>query len=91
LTIPAGGSSTVAGVYYQMLWCLLRSLQLRIGRPISASGGTSGLLVLEPKNGGGDVRVISEVTEIDGDGSRNRILELGRCNRLSAMFCRICF
>jgi len=48
-----------------MLWCLLRSLQLRIGRPISASGGTSGLLVLEPKNGGGDVRVISEVTEID--------------------------
>ncbi len=48
-----------------MLWCLLRSLQLRIDSPISASDGTPGLLVLEPKNGGGDVRVISAVTEID--------------------------
>lgn len=65
MTTPSGGSSTVAGVYYQMLWCLVRSLQLRLDSPISVSDGNYGLLVLEPKNGGGDVRVISAVTEVD--------------------------
>lgn len=65
MTTPSGGSSTNAGVYYQILWCLLRSLQLRIDGPISACEGTSGLLVLEPKSGGGDVRVLSAVTEVD--------------------------
>jgi hypothetical protein len=65
LTTPSGGSSTVAGVYYEVLWCLLRSLLLRFDSPISASEGTCGILILEPKDGGGDVRVISAVTEVD--------------------------
>ena len=65
MTTPSGGSSTVAGVYFKMLWCMVRSLQLRFDSPISASEGTGGILILEPKNGGGDVRDISAVTEID--------------------------
>lgn len=50
----AGGPSTTWGILYQALWCLLRTLRLRV---TSFSLGTDGqlagaVLLLEPRAGG---------------------------------------
>ena len=61
----AGGAGTISGIIYQMLWCLLRSLQIRVGSLRSVAPNSSpatATLVLEPAGGGGDIRVLS--TEI---------------------------
>ncbi|HEY3965547.1 MAG TPA: hypothetical protein VGM05_13405 [Planctomycetaceae bacterium] len=66
-TLP-GGASTVGGIVYQMLWCLLRTLQVRVGTiqyvnydPSSVSAS----LILEPAGGGGDARVIGDEVLIE--------------------------
>ncbi len=59
-----GGSANISGVVYQMLWCLLRALQIRVKAPFDAYAETEALLVLEPKGGGGDLRVGSDVEQL---------------------------
>lgn len=59
-----GGSANISGVVYQMLWCLLRALQIRVKAPFDSNARTEALLVLEPKGGGGDVRVGSDVEQL---------------------------
>lgn len=57
---PAGGPSTIGGVVYQMLWCLLRLTRYEVRRidvDKDAAIGTA-LLVLEPREGGGDAREV---------------------------------
>lgn len=58
---PAGGPSTIGGVIYQMLWCLLRLTRYEIRRIDVAADSAIGsaVLVLEPHGGGGDVREVS--------------------------------
>lgn len=58
ISIPPGGPSTIGGVIYQMLWCLLRLTQYEVRRlHLSESGEIGGAtLVLEPTGGGGDAR-----------------------------------
>ncbi len=61
-----GGSANVSGIIYQMLWCLLRALRIRVTAPTDeAAESCEALLVLEPKRGGGDLQVVSDVTEIE--------------------------
>lgn len=60
-----GGSANISGVIYQMLWCLLRALKIRIKTSVDSDSKTEALLVLEPKGGGGDIRVLSDVSEIE--------------------------
>ena len=60
-----GGSANISGVVYQTLWCLLRALRIRVNAPLDSSAETEALLVLEPKGGGGDLRVVSDATEIE--------------------------
>lgn len=61
--VPSGGSATVNGVMYQMLWSLLRSSSARIAIPQSTSCTadelTEATLILEPIGGGGDLVVVS--------------------------------
>lgn len=59
-----GGSANISGVVYQMLWCLLRALQIRVKAPINSDAVTEALFVLEPKGGGGDLRVGSDVEQL---------------------------
>ena len=59
-----GGASTISGVLYQTLWCLLRALRIRV-RTAEGVEDSEALLVLEPTGGGGDVRVLGAVTEIE--------------------------
>lgn len=59
-----GGSANISGVVYQTLWCLLRALQIRVRAPIDLNTGTEALLVLEPKGGGGDLRVGADVEQL---------------------------
>lgn len=53
-----GGSATVRGVLYQMLWCLLRLSRAEIRDAALSDGGefSKATLVLEPTGGGGDAR-----------------------------------
>ncbi len=59
-----GGASNISGVLYQTLWCLLRALRIRVCGP-EGGDATEALLVLEPAGGGGDVRVLGAITEIE--------------------------
>jgi hypothetical protein len=52
---PPGGPSTINGILYQMLWCLLRAVELYVEQPIVtdiAHGPTAVVLRLEPRDGG---------------------------------------
>lgn len=58
-SVAGGGSGTINGVVYQLLWSLLRVVKLRVAGPVRA--GTvppeSVTLVLEPHGGGGDLQL----------------------------------
>lgn len=62
-TVPPGGPGTINGVLYQMLWTLLRTLELH-ARNCSTnerSGEIVGTtLILEPRGGGGDLQEIGK-------------------------------
>ncbi len=57
--VPAGGSATINGVLYQMLWTLLRASRARLVKPtlFENSQLKEVTLVLEPGGGGGDLVV----------------------------------
>lgn len=57
--VPAGGSATVNGVLYQMLWTLLRASRARLINQTRLDDGQlqEVTLVLEPSGGGGDLVV----------------------------------
>lgn len=59
-SVPAGGPSNINGVLYQMLWCLLRALEIHIRVDERDPDGqpTRALLRLEPR-GGGDVQELT--------------------------------
>src|SRR4051812_326305 len=66
MPIPAGGSATINGVLYQLLWSLLRAARLSVtscDRDEETDRLRSAILVLEPLGGGGDLQEI-------GHGSR---------------------
>lgn len=57
-----GGSSTVHGVLYQLLWSLLRTSEFRIltSSTVSDDGeACSVTVILEPEGGGGDLQIFS--------------------------------
>ena len=58
-SVPAGGSATINGVLYQLLWSLLRASRARFDSPVTDDDGTLNqvTLVLEPVGGGGDLVV----------------------------------
>lgn len=60
---PPGGPSTITGITYQMLWCLLRAVQMHVCAVTvdDTRGMTHAVLRLEPRNGG-DVQEVGEVT-----------------------------
>ncbi len=60
---PPGGPSTITGVKYQMLWCLLRAVQMHVSTVTvdDTRGMTHAGLLLEPRNGG-DVQEIGKAT-----------------------------
>src|SRR5712691_3353659 len=62
LTQP-GGASNIAGVLYQTLWCLLRTLKIRLRDRLDNTDSSEAFLVFEPAGGGGDLRVIQETAE----------------------------
>ena len=77
-----GGSSTVHGVLYQLLWSLLRTSEFRFlsNSPDSDHAGEySVTVILEPEGGGGDLQIISDdgitVEQIKSRG-RNRTWSL---------------
>lgn len=59
-SFPAGGPATIGGVVYQMLWCLLRLTRYEVRRIDIDKDEVIGtaLLVLEPREGGGDAREV---------------------------------
>ncbi len=60
--LPPGGSSTIYGVRYQMLWSLLRTTELRVSNCTKNEAGeefTEVTLRLEPIGGGGDLQEIN--------------------------------
>ncbi len=67
--VPPGGPSTINGILYQMLWCALRTLSIRLsGVAIDNSLQiTAATLILEPRQGG-DLRELS--------GPRQRVVQL---------------
>lgn len=65
--VPSGGSSTINGVLYQMLWTLLRTTRLHAkrcrvddatGQVVRAS------LLLEPIGGGGDLQEMTDTVRV---------------------------
>jgi hypothetical protein len=38
-----GGSGNISGIIYQMLWCLLRALKIRVNSSIDSDGETEAL------------------------------------------------
>lgn len=60
-----GGAGNLSGVLYQTLWCLLRALRIRLRDRPDFGDPPEALLVLEPAGGGGDLRVVGDVTEIE--------------------------
>jgi len=58
-TVPPGGPSAINGVLYQMLWTLLRTMELHARNCLTdaRSGEIVGTtLILEPRGGGGDLQ-----------------------------------
>jgi hypothetical protein len=56
---PSGGPATINGVLYQMLWSLLRALKMQVrecDRSPTDGAVERAVLVLEPREGGGDVQ-----------------------------------
>lgn len=53
-----GGASTVSGVIYQMLWCLLRFMRLRLHTQNGRGESADAIVLLEPTGGGGDLQVV---------------------------------
>jgi hypothetical protein len=60
---PPGGPSTITGITYQMLWCLLRAVQMHVCAVTvdDTRGMTHAVLRMEPRNGG-DVQEVGEAT-----------------------------
>ena len=60
---PSGGPSTVWGILYQMIWCLLRALRTEISDVQRDASGriAQAVLRLEPRTGG-DVEVLDQAT-----------------------------
>ncbi|MGO9598553.1 MAG: hypothetical protein ACLP7Q_11240 [Isosphaeraceae bacterium] len=61
--VPPGGPSTINGVLYQMLWTLLRTMEIHARNcpPDARSGEILGAtLILEPRGGGGDLQETGE-------------------------------
>lgn len=58
--VASGGSSTINGVVYQLLWTLLRVAKLRVATSATHSDTPPECvtLVLEPKGGGGDLQLM---------------------------------
>jgi hypothetical protein len=76
---PRGGSATVNGILYQMLWSLLRALKMHIREcdrsPLDNSIERA-VLILEPSQGGGDVqewagrrRIVEQLKAKSGGGT----------------------
>ena len=55
--VPPGGSATINGVLYQILWTLLRASRAHIAKSTFGADGTvqEATIVLEPYGGGGDL------------------------------------
>jgi hypothetical protein len=67
MPIPAGGSATINGVLYQLLWSLLRAARLSVttcDRDEENDRLRSAILVLEPLGGGGDLQEIGTASRI---------------------------
>jgi len=61
-TVPTGGPSTINGVLYQMLWCLLKTVRLHMSECLVDDDNgaiTQAVVRLEPAGGGGDVQEIT--------------------------------
>ncbi|MCD4678503.1 MAG: ATP-binding protein, partial [Desulfobacula sp.] len=58
-SIPPGGSSTINGILYQLLWSLLRAVKLRVVKTVGSESEahSSMTLILEPLGGGGDLQL----------------------------------
>lgn len=66
---PRGGSATINGIVYQMLWSLLRALRMYVrecDRSATDDSVERAVLILEPHEGGGDVQE---------RGGRRRVVE----------------
>ncbi|MFO0840903.1 MAG: hypothetical protein U0797_00705 [Gemmataceae bacterium] len=63
---PPGGSATINGVLYQMLWSLLRALKVHIEEPRHGPNFTieQTRLILEPRQGGGDLQSTRGATRV---------------------------
>jgi hypothetical protein len=76
---PRGGPATVNGILYQILWSLLRALKMHVRECDRSSADNSverAVLVLEPREGGGDVqersgrrRVVEQLKAKSGGGT----------------------
>jgi hypothetical protein len=63
--VPSGGPSTINGVLYQMLWTLLRTMELHASDCLTDGGSgqiIATTLVIEPRGGGGDLQEVGEST-----------------------------
>jgi hypothetical protein len=60
---PPGGPSTINGILYQMLWCLLRAVELYVESIVTNTDNrpTAVVLRLEPRDGG-DVQELGNKT-----------------------------
>ncbi len=66
-TVPPGGPSTINGVFYQMLWTLLKTTRLHASGCIADQQPgqvTQATLRLEPGGGGGDLQEIGETSRV---------------------------
>jgi hypothetical protein len=76
---PRGGPATVNGIVYQMLWSLLRALKMHVrecDRSPTDNSVERAVLVLEPREGGGDVqefagrhRIVEQLKAKSGGGT----------------------
>jgi hypothetical protein len=82
--VPPGGSSTINGILYQMLWSLLRASRARfVAKPEIQDDKIQGVtLILEPLGGGGDLVVrksghkVVEQIKARSDGSTWSLREI---------------
>lgn len=77
-SVAGGGSGTINGVVYQLLWSLLRVVKVRVIEPVRADtlSPESVTLILEPHGGGGDLQlkrrcrlVVEQVKSRSGGGT----------------------
>jgi hypothetical protein len=76
---PRGGPATVNGILYQMLWSMLRALRMHVrecDRSPSDNSVERAVLILEPREGGGDVqeqvgrrRIVEQLKAKPGGGT----------------------